>query len=421
MGKYDQFPDRMHFRIYLEDLRNQDTQTLFRRIWTDPQALNPATRAEAATRALAGNLAAVSTALEARNERPDDVAAFLMRCVFTMFAEDMEMLPKSSFKKLLADCVENPKTFQPMVSDLWKSMDVGAFAVSIRAEVKRFNGYLFKDARVPGLLPSEIADLKRAADAVWTDVEPAIFGTLLARALSPKDRGKLGAYFTPRAYMERLVTATIIDPLREDWRHALAAAEARRTAKDQKGAIDVLQKYHSRLCQVRVLDPACGTGNFLYVSLELMKRLEGEVLEAVFSLGGQVALTGLETHSVGPKQFIGLEINPRAAEIAELVLWIGYLQWHFRTRGGVPREPIIKEFKNVHKMDAILKYDRTEMVLDAAGQLVHRWNGERRKLNPVSGRMVPDLDHTVPVLRYINPAPASAKKSSHRLNEFFRS
>jgi MmeI, DNA-methyltransferase domain/MmeI, N-terminal domain/MmeI, helicase spacer domain/MmeI, target recognition domain len=397
MGKFDQYPDRMHFRIYLEDLRNPDVQALFRNIWTDPQALNPAARAERATRALAGNLAAVSTALEARNEKPDDVAVFLMRCLFTMFAEDMEMLPKDSFKKLLADCVENPTTFQPVVGDLWKSMDSGGFAVSIRAAVKRF-----KDARVLELMPSEIALLKLAADAVWTDVEPAIFGTLLARALSPKDRGKLGAYFTPRAYVERLVTATVIDPLREDWRHALAAAEERRIAGDQKGAVEILQKYHDRLCAVRVLDPACGTGNFLYVALELMKRLEGEVLEATFSLGGQVALSGLETHSVGPKQFIGIEINPRAAEIAELVLWIGYLQWHFRTRGGHPDEPIIKEFKNIYKMDAILDYERAEAAIDTTGQPVYRWDGEHKKINPVSRRMVPDLSHTVPVLQFIN-------------------
>ncbi len=93
-----------------------------------------------------------------------------------------------------------------------------------------------------------------------------------------------------------------------------------------------MQAFHDKLCATRVLDPACGTGNFLYVSLELMKRLEGEVLEALVDLGGQEALRGLGPHSVDPHQFLGLEINPRAAAIAELVLWIGYLQWHFRTK-----------------------------------------------------------------------------------------
>lgn len=403
MGKYDQYPDRLHFRIYLEDLRADGTRALLRSIWTDPQSLNPALRAEAATRALAGDLAAISTALEARNEKPDDVAVFLMRCLFTMFAEDVRMLPKNSFRQLLSDCVSDPSLFRPMVGDLWKSMDVGGFAISIRTAVKRFNGYLFKDVHVLDLRPNEIELLKKAADAIWTDVEPAIFGTLLSRALNPNERGKLGAYFTPRAYVERLVTATVIDPLREDWRHALAAAEARRVSKDANGAIEILQSFHDRLCAIRVLDPACGTGNFLYVSLELMKRLEGEVLEAVSGLGGQVALKGLESHSVDPRQFIGLEVNPRAAEIAELVLWIGYLQWHFRTRGADPSEPIIKEFKNVEKMDAILRYDRTEVVADGADGALRRWDGEHKKRNPVSGRMVPDLSYTVPVVRYVDP------------------
>ena len=96
-----------------------------------------------------------------------------------------------------------------------------------------------------------------------------------------------------------------------------------------------------------MLDPACGTGNFLYVSLEMMKRLEGEVLEALADLGGQEALTGLEGHSVDPHQFLGMEENPRAAAIAELVLWIGHLQWHIRTKGGLPSEPILRAFKNI--------------------------------------------------------------------------
>ena len=93
-----------------------------------------------------------------------------------------------------------------------------------------------------------------------------------------------------------------------------------------------MRAFHEKLCGTRILDPACGTGNFLYVSLELLKRLEGEVLEALVDLGGQEALRGLEGHSVDPHQFLGLEINPRAAAIAELVLWIGYLQWHFGQR-----------------------------------------------------------------------------------------
>ena len=88
-----------------------------------------------------------------------------------------------------------------------------------------------------------------------------------------------------------------------------------------------------------------------------MKRLEGEVLEALLDLGGQEALRGLGAHTIDPHQFLGLEINPRAAAIAELVLWIGYLQWHFRTKGGAPAEPILRKFKNIEVKNAVLTWD----------------------------------------------------------------
>src|SRR6185437_2605239 len=173
----------------------------------------------------------------------------------------------------------------------------------------------------------------------------------------PVDRKRLGAHYTPRAYVERLVIATIIEPLREEWRKVQATAETKRAAGDKNGAVDEVKAFHDRLCETRILDPACGTGNFLYVSLELMKRLEGEVLEALLDLGGQEALRGLGSHSVDPHQFLGLEINPRAAAIAELVLWIGYLQWHFRTRGAAPEEPILRAFKNIQVKNAVLTWD----------------------------------------------------------------
>jgi hypothetical protein len=167
----------------------------------------------------------------------------------------------------------------------------------------------------------------------------------------------LQAGYTPRAYVERLVVATIIEPLREDWRNVQAAAETKRAAGDKNGAADEVKAFHDKLCETRVLDPACGTGNFLYVSMELMKRLEGEVLEALLDLGGQEALRGLGQHTIDPHQFLGLEINPRAAAIAELVLWIGYLQWHFRTKGGIPSEPILHKFKNIEVKNAVLTWE----------------------------------------------------------------
>jgi len=282
---------------------------------------------------------------------------FLMRCLFTMFAEDVELLPEKSFKKVLEDCETKPAAFVPKVTQLWEAMNTGGWAHALEVEVKRFNGEFFRDKAALPLGKEEIGELRQAASYDWKEVDPSIFGTLLEQALDPEERKKLGAHYTPRAYVERLVIATVIEPLREDWRDVQATAETKRAAGDQKGAAAEVSAFHDKLCQLRILDPACGTGNFLYVALELMKRLEGEVLEAMADLGGQEALRGLGSHSVDPHQFLGLEINPRAVAIAELVLWIGYLQWHFRTKGGAPDEPILRAFKNIQVKNAVLAWD----------------------------------------------------------------
>ena len=354
---YTQFPDRQSFRIYLEDLRKPEVRERLKAIWLDPQSLDPTRTAAKVTREIAGRLAEVSKALEAKKYPAEEVAQFLMRCLFTMFAASVKLLPEDSFRGLLDDCRNDPSKFVPLLTDLWKSMNDGEFAASIRAKVLRFNGNLFAEARVLPLGREEIGELYEAAQKDWHEVEPAIFGTLLEQALNKDERRRLGAHYTPRAYVERLVVATIIEPLREDWRNVQAAAETKRAAGDKNGAADEVKAFHDKLCATRVLDPACGTGNFLYVSMELMKRLEGEVLEALSDLADQARFRGYESRNVDPHQFLGLEINPRAAAIAELVLWIGYLQWHFRTRGGIPPEPILRKFRNIEIKNAVLTWD----------------------------------------------------------------
>jgi hypothetical protein len=354
---YTQFPDRQAFRIYLEDLRNEDIRDRLRKIWLDPASLDPAQVSARVTRDIAKRLAQVSLALEKKNFPTQDVAMFLMRCLFTMFAEDVGLLPEKSFKEVLEGCEKNPEIFTHDVTQLWEAMNGGGWAHALRQEVKKFNGEFFRNCAALPLGREEIGELRQAASYTWKDVDPSIFGTLLEQALDPEERKRLGAHYTPRAYVERLVVATIIEPLREDWRNVQATAETKRASGDLKGAASEVKAFHDQLCRTHVLDPACGTGNFLYVSLEAMKRLEGEVLEALLDLGGQEALRGLGTHSVDPHQFLGLEINPRAAAIAELVLWIGYLQWHFKTRGGSPEEPILRAFKNIQVKNAVLTWD----------------------------------------------------------------
>jgi hypothetical protein len=354
---FNQFPDRQSFRVYLEDLRLQETRERLAAIWNDPLSLDPAKRTARVTRAIASRLAAVSKALENESHPAEEVAMFIMRCLFTMFAEDVGLLPEKSFKEVLERCEQDPSTFLHDVGQLWQAMDEGGYAHAIRTKVPRFNGEFFKERTVLPLNREEIGELRQAASHSWRDVDPSIFGTLLEQALDEVERKRLGAHYTPRAYVERLVIATVLEPLRADWEHALSTAERQKFEGRGRDAIATIVAFHRKLCAMRVLDPACGTGNFLYVSLELVKRLEGEVLEALADLGGQEALAGLQAHTVDPHQFVGMEKNLRAVAIAELVLWIGHLQWHFRTKGGMPSEPILRAFKNIVWKDAVLAPD----------------------------------------------------------------
>ncbi len=348
---YTQFPDRRGFRVFIDDFRDDKIRDQFKAMWENPHALDPAKRAAKATREIASALAEVSKRLEANKHPPEEVALFLMRCLFTMFAEDSELIPENSFTDLLTRCADDPNKFMPMVTELWKQMNGGGFSVAIESNVKKFNGKLFVEPRVFPMGREDIGVLKVAAKKDWREVDPSIFGTLLEQALSPADRSSLGAHYTPRAYVERLVIATVIEPLREEWNNVQGSLEV-----EPAEALTRVKAYHQKLCETRVFDPACGTGNFLYVTLELMKRLEGEVLDMIERLGGQDALR-LERFTVDPHQFLGLELNPRAAAIAELVLWIGYLRWHLKTKGEVPPEPILREFKNIERRDAVLAHD----------------------------------------------------------------
>jgi hypothetical protein len=405
-GHYHPFPDPHSYRLTLDDLRDAETRAMLRQVWDDPMALDPARRSARVTRDIAQRLGALAKSLEGGHD-PGQVAQFLMRCLFTMFAEDVGLLPQRAFTHLLADLHQDPPSFKPMVEHLWATMNTGGFSVILRRPIPRFNGGLFVESDALPLDADQIQLLIEAARADWRDVEPAIFGTLLERALDPVERHKLGAHYTPRAYVERLVRPTIIDPLRAEWESVQVAAAQLADSGDGAAAVAEVEAFLRRLVEVRVLDPACGSGNFLYVTLELLKRLEGEVRNTLRDLGqGQQSLE-LEGFTVTPRQFFGLEINPRAAAIAELVLWIGYLQWHLRTRGDVrPPEPILSDLHNIECRDAVLAWDAVEPLRDAAGQPVTRWDGHTKKIHPVTGEKVPDETAQVPVYRYLNPRPA---------------
>ena len=413
---YTPFPDPRSHRIKLTDLHDEAIRERLRTLWLDPLALDPARIAAMVTREVSSELAALATSLEASGHAPQAVAAFLTRCLFSMFAEDVALLPERSFKELLARHREDPARLRKMLQVLWADMDRGGFSAVIERDVLRFNGKLFKGASVDGyVLPlnrDQIDGLLRAASANWREVEPAIFGTLLERALAPDERHALGAHYTPRAYVERLVLPTVVQPLRADWADAQAAAVLLANEGKMDEARAEVRRFHHQLCTTRVLDPACGSGNFLYVTLEHLKRLEGEVLNQLQALGQDTDTVrqdklGFAGETVTLQQLLGIEINPRAAALAELVLWIGFLQWHIRTFGNASvAEPVIHDYGNIECRDAVLAYDRVDFVMDASGKAVTRWDGEHFKKHPVTGEDVPDEAFQVALERYTNPRKA---------------
>jgi len=408
---YAQFPDRRGFRIALADLRDEEVRTRLKAVWDEPMSLDPASARAEVTNAIAALLAQATRSIERRGPQGDRVARsahagkvadFLMQCLFAMFAEDVGLLPERAFQKLIEDHRGKANLFHLAAQSFFATMDTGGYSPGIQQVVRRFNGGIFHGKAVVEVTEDELTLLQLAAQRDWRNVEPAIFGTLLEQALDPKERASLGAHYTPRAYVERLVAPTVIEPLREDFNAVETAAIGEWVEGGHEAARKLVRAFHDKLCATRVLDPACGTGNFLYVALELMKRLEGKVLDLLRDLGEP----NEPLNTVGPSQFYGLEKNARAAPIAELVLWIGYLQWWFRTRERGPDDPVLRDYGTIRVQDALLTYDREELLTGPDGRPITRQDPDGLKLHPITGELVPDPDARLGVYRYANPRRA---------------
>jgi len=370
---YEFFPDRQSYRIELTDLASdkevartgKTALELLHAIWTNPKSVDPRFQSAAVTKQVATNLAEVSRYLEEgiRNRRlspaehaleVEESSLFLMRVLFCMFAEDIELLPPRSFQEFLKEAEGNEGYFANGLRDLFEKMNNAnpgnRFSMALRTEVRYFNGGLFENSRTYNLGSFLIHNLYEAARQNWRRVEPSIFGTLLEQALSGEDRAKLGAHYTPRPYVVTLVRATIMDVLEPEWEaiESLPADEV----------LVAAEQFHDRLKSLRILDPACGTGNFLYVAMELLQSLESKVIERIQTLGGDAE------PQIGPHQFFGLELNPRAAKIAELVLWIGWLRNRLKDDPDAVPEPVLQRGANINfgfhgGYDAVLRHKPT--------------------------------------------------------------
>ena len=345
------FPNTINVahRLTLDDLADPAKLNLLRWAFLEPERLRPARTREAVTQVAATLLGGLAQALRQRGHPPQPVAHFITRLLFCLFAEDIGLLPDRLFSTLVAEARRTPSDFPGLAGDLFRAMRSGGrFGL---ARIAWFNGGLFDDE---GCLPLEQADLDTLHSAAvldWSAIEPAIFGTLFERGLDPDKRSQLGAHYTDAASIRRLIEPVIRDPLLAEWAAVKAEMVRLLAAKKPKRAQaeQALQGFLERLRRFRVLDPACGSGNFLYLGLRTLKDIEHQVMLEAEALGLQRGFP-----AVGPEAAIGIEINPYAAELARLTVWIGELQWMLGHGYSLNDQPILKPLNSIECRDALL-------------------------------------------------------------------
>lgn len=344
----------------LEGLAEQKNLDLLRKLFTDPEALRPGQTTVGITEDAARRFGKITDGLRARGVPAPDAAHFIMKLVFCMFGEDIGLLPEKVFSTILAGAKHDPKRLGTRLKSLFAAMATGGDFGPM--EIPWFNGGLFSDDEVFDLTREEIEELIAVAEHDWASVEPSIFGTLFERTLDPAKRSQIGAHYTSREDIETLLEPVVMVPLRREWdavrakcdtlwEKIKAGTKGKRTKSESKPRKDhdrALQGFVERLAHVSVLDPACGSGNFLYVAIHLLLDLEKEVI-AYAARHGTALLP-----QVRPTQLSGIEINPYAQQLAQVVIWIGYLQWMHHNGFNAPRNPILEPIESIRRMDAIL-------------------------------------------------------------------
>jgi type II restriction/modification system DNA methylase subunit YeeA len=378
----------------LDDLLDASKRDLLKQVFNGSEKLKPHLSPQELTDKAARAFGDIGRRLQERGHDPRPVAHFLNRLIFCMFAEDVGLLPDKLFSRMMKAVETNPDAAAGQMRDLFAKMHKGGFFGEHR--IDWFNGGLFDSEDI---LPLEVIDLKQIAktadDHDWSEIDPAIFGTLFEQALkATRERPALGAHYTDREKILKIVDPVITRPLMAEWdvahaeiaafmddaraaegaeraireeaaaemaadpKKAKAGEEARRkrttaVRRDRSKALaaakDRLDAFLDRLSKFRVLDPACGSGNFLYVALHALHDIERRA-------HGDCLRLGLEPPPlrVSVRQLRGIEIERYAAELARVTLWIGDLQW-LKKNGYLPdRRPILDTLDQIEERDALL-------------------------------------------------------------------
>ncbi len=342
----------------LDDLADGAVRDKLKWAMSDPERLRPEETRQTLTERAAETFAQLAQSLRDQGHAPQEVAHFVNRLVFSMFAEDVGLLPNSMFTRMLEHARQQPDAFAMLARDLFGAMSVGG-RVGFET-VEWFNGGLFEDDATLPMNKAQIETTLRAAGLDWSNIDPSILGTLFERGLDPDKRSQLGAHYTDRDKIMRIIDPVVVRPLLAEWdtvkagiaknfEHANAAKSKGTKTLDRKKAENALSKFLERLRRFTVLDPACGSGNFLYLALHALHDLEHRVQLEAEAMGLQRAFP-----SVCPANVKGIEVNAYAAELARVSVWIGEIQW--MRRNGFPgsRQPILDPLETIECRDAIL-------------------------------------------------------------------
>jgi type II restriction/modification system DNA methylase subunit YeeA len=368
-------PSERH-TILLDEITRPEVLERLRWIFKDPSRFRPAKTNQQITEEAASEFAKTAARMDAAKIPPHTIAHFLTQCVFCFFAEDVDLLPDRLFERLV-NIDRPPEDLRRQLAGLFETMRSGGM---FGAETMlRFNGGLFATVDVPALAPEDVDSLRAASNMNWSAIDPSIFGTLFERGLDPDKRAQLGSHYTDPATIMKIVRPVVEIPLNAEWQRVsseiktalsrrdelrAAAAKIPSTTKENKdkfarlrtqandaerSAQQSFNQYLEKLKEFKVLDPACGSGNFLYLSLRCLKDLEHRVNLEAEALGLQ------RQHDVtGPHNVLGIEINDYAAELARVTVWIGELQWRIQHGYGYRTDPVLEPLECIENRDALI-------------------------------------------------------------------
>ncbi|MXZ29744.1 MAG: class I SAM-dependent DNA methyltransferase, partial [Acidimicrobiia bacterium] len=348
----------------LDDLADAANRNLLKWAFSDPDRLRPGDTRQSLTERAAASFAELAGALRERGHDPQRVALFVNRLVFCMFADDVGLLPDEMFSRVLIRSRPKPDRFAGLAGTLFEVMAHGG-EVGFEP-VPWFNGGLFADDDALPLEESDIAAVSKAAALDWSEIDPSVLGTLFERGLDPGKRSQLGAHYTDRDKIMLLVEPVVIRPWLTEWAAEKAqiaadleradAAKAPATRKKRRNEAELRYRaFLDRLRAFTVLDPACGSGNFLYLALQALKDLEHQVQFEAEAFGFPRTFP-----AIGPANVKGIEINPYAAELARVSVWIGEIQWMRRHGFAESRNPILKPLDTIECRDAVLTPEGAE-------------------------------------------------------------